>query len=134
MTHIMLHLHWFYVNITVTKMLITSLNFDQNQRIFFLNEAQNPGCLLKKTEILSEAQKNGNKNGKTNHCIIYRGGYMKISETILLAVRNHILRAQTILKTILLRCKPYYFSRVDYMRYTTYYYKKHHQMCLVLMI
>ena len=52
-------------------MLLTSLNFDQNQRIF-LNEAQNSGCLLKKTEILSEAQKNGkneNKNGKTNHCI-----------------------------------------------------------------
>ena len=61
----MLHLHWFYVNITVTKMLLTSLNFDQNQRIFFWNEAQNSGCLLKKTEILSEAQKKTEKTEKT---------------------------------------------------------------------
>ena len=41
-------------------MLLTSLNFDQNQR-FFLNEAQNSGCLLKKAEIFSEAQKNEKK-------------------------------------------------------------------------
>ena len=49
------------------------LKFWSKSNNFFLNEAQNSGCLLKKTEILSEAQKNGengengNKNGKTNH-------------------------------------------------------------------
>ena len=50
----MLHLHWFYVNITVTKIILTSLNVDKNH---FLNEAENSVHLLKRTEILWEAKK-----------------------------------------------------------------------------
>ena len=55
----MLHLHWFYVNITVTKMLLTSLNVDQNN---FLNEAETSVYLLKKTVILWEAKKRKKQN------------------------------------------------------------------------
>jgi len=54
-------------------LLGTSLNFYQNQRIFLKMKLRILAVSSKKTEILSEAQKNGkngNKNGKTNHWLI----------------------------------------------------------------
>ena len=46
-----------YVKFPVTKMLLTSSKINQNQKYFFLNEAQTSGYLLINPDILSEAPK-----------------------------------------------------------------------------
>ena len=62
----MFHLYWCYVNITVTHMLLTSLNVDQNH---FFKWSWDLCLSPKKTEILSEAKKT-EKNQNTDYLTI----------------------------------------------------------------